>query len=176
MIKYRRQFSVVRCAVTFLLLLDYSIGLHAQEGPESAGGMEGGLDSKVVGTPVPMSPSVRAACDKAPCEDIFRRLTEMVQQPRDLNWAPSMEENLKKIILAEAGTFEIRLLECRKTLCAVEVASVEGALPFNDRVSRSDLTRKKLKPDFTPIGIEPVPSGSIDGRNVYVTFSLFDRR
>ena len=51
----------------------------------------------------------------------------MEKEPRDERWADRAEGDLRKYFLSE-GKYKIRALECRQTLCAVEVRSIHG--PF----------------------------------------------
>lgn len=85
----------------------------------------------VIGRPFPVSTSVEATCRLlgGSCDEkLDGLLTEFAQQPRDPAWAPDMETTLRNhLTTAEPDKYTIRALECRTTLCAVEVASLYGA-------------------------------------------------
>jgi hypothetical protein len=130
----------------------------------------------VIGRPIPMSASVRTACTSEPCNKLFQQMAEMAQQPRDLAWAPVIEAELRHLIISEPGNFTIRTLECRKTLCAAEVSSVNGGFHFLARVARDASLNNKLWPDFIPTGTEPNPAGPETGQEVTVSFSMFTRK
>lgn len=84
----------------------------------------------VIGRPFPLSSSIAATCKRDPdvCKEAHGWLEKMVQEPRDQQWAARAEESLRETILAEGDKFSIRTLECRQTVCAVEVASIHGPL------------------------------------------------
>lgn len=83
----------------------------------------------VIGRPFPLSLTVTDSCESelGHCEDEYRLLSRMEKEPRDERWADRAEGDLRKYFLGE-GKYKIRALECRQTLCAVEVGSIHG--PF----------------------------------------------
>jgi len=96
---------------------------------KTANKMEGGIDDTYVGVPFPVSASVEAGCngkfhDLPSCRRVFERLRIMTQEPRDRAWATRMEGKIQDTILSEGpGGFGVRNVECRQTICAVEVIS-----------------------------------------------------
>lgn len=99
----------------------------------------GAVDVSVVGHPFPVSQSILARCEStrpsyrpASCEPDKKLLAEMLGEPREEPWATKAEglihglvENVEK---KESGNFTIRALECRTSICFLEVASIFG--PF----------------------------------------------
>lgn len=80
----------------------------------------------VIGRPFPVSASVTAECQRYGCPELDQPLAHFAQEPRDLTWAREMETKLREFILADSGQFTIRNIECRTSLCVIEVASVRG--------------------------------------------------
>jgi hypothetical protein len=96
---------------------------------KTANQMGAGIDDAYVGVPFPVSASVEAGCngkihDLPSCRRVFERLKIMAQEPRDRAWATRMEGKIQDAILSEGpGIFGVRNVECRQTICAVEVIS-----------------------------------------------------
>ena len=96
-------------------------------------------DLEVVGVPFPVSESVEQRCEKfaaehgesTSCKNIHTLLTKMSQEPRDVAWATTLEATLRRLIAADPKQFTIRAIECRTSLCAVEVASSNQFLGFS---------------------------------------------
>jgi hypothetical protein len=54
-------------------------------------------------------------------------MAKFAQEARDLSWAPKTEEALSADIEKEDSVnYNIRNVECRRTVCAVEVSSPRG--------------------------------------------------
>jgi len=85
------------------------------------------LNRSMVGLPFERSPSVVNSCDHVRndlCKQLDRFLERMSAEPRDPDWAPRMEQFIvRSLAVEEEGALRIRALECRKTRCALEVAS-----------------------------------------------------
>ena len=78
------------------------------------------VDESVVGRPFAFSHACKGYCPTTTLE-------QFTQEPRDLAWAASAEEAISKEIAREdPNKFAIRNIECRQTLCAVEVTSPRG--------------------------------------------------
>ena len=88
-----------------------------------------GEDYSYVGVPFPVSASIQPGCAKwdlclGSCTAAFNRLATMKDEPRDLDWAPKMEQKIQDEIVSEGGGgFGVRNVECRRTICALEVIS-----------------------------------------------------
>jgi hypothetical protein len=88
-----------------------------------------GTDFAYVDVPFPVSASIISGCNNEhlyvpSCTRVLARLATMMQEPRDLAWAPGMEQKIQDEILSEAGgIFGVRNVECRLTICALEVTS-----------------------------------------------------
>jgi hypothetical protein len=87
-----------------------------------------GTDDAYVGVPFPVSASIESGCNGRhyvpTCTTVFARLATMMQEPRDLAWASRMEQKIQDEIISEGdGSFGVRNVECRLTICALEVTS-----------------------------------------------------
>jgi hypothetical protein len=87
-----------------------------------------GTDYAYVGVPFPVSASIESGCNGRhyvpTCTDAFEKLAAMMQEPRDLAWASRMERKIQDEIISEGdGRFGVRNVECRLTICALEVTS-----------------------------------------------------
>jgi hypothetical protein len=116
---------------------------------ESTGSVESSEDPSPagigpVGNPFPISRSVKDSCDrishlgKASCGDIFSLLELLQKESRDSRWAKSMEQLIRDLVSAQPG-YSIRALDCRSTVCAVEVESTWGVFRPNKRSLRGRL-------------------------------------
>ena len=83
----------------------------------------------VIGRPFKISASVQAGCKEVACPELERDLAKFAQQPQDPTWASEMEARLEEYIeSSEPDKYQIRNVECRTSMCYVEVASIYG--PF----------------------------------------------
>jgi len=83
----------------------------------------------VIGRPFKISPSVEAGCKVITCPEMDRDLAKFAQQARDPAWASEMEARLEDYIeTSEPNKYQIRNVECRTSMCYVEVASIYGQL------------------------------------------------
>src|SRR5882724_1930123 len=88
-----------------------------------------GTDRSVIGTPFSVSASVTASCtlDKIVCPRVYKKLAEFANEPRDNAWAAQEEANIQNQIESQGpDKYSIRNLECRTTICAVEVSSISN--------------------------------------------------
>lgn len=79
-----------------------------------------------VGRPFPLSDSVREACKQRKwCIDLaLPLLAEFAGERREPNWAPLMEAEIGRFVAKrESDGFSLRVVECRTSLCVVEVYS-----------------------------------------------------
>lgn len=88
-----------------------------------------------VGRPFPLSASVDRECKglaspaETSCHDMREALAQFVQEPRDEPWATSIEHTVRDYLLTKhPGGQDIRALECRTSICAIECVAVESAL------------------------------------------------
>lgn len=124
-----------------------------------------------IGRPFPLSASMQAACkvEFDGCKRLYDDLSTLAQEPRDPHWSDAMETKLRNYVEAESGDFTIRSLECRSSVCAIEVASMNGPLPSP---SSSTLDNWVLA-EAAEFAYEH--NGPAGGRTT-VTFQTFDRR
>jgi hypothetical protein len=148
--------------------------------PLSSIGTEATNPDTVIGRRVPISASVEKPCrqdlakwgKEASCGEVLQLLSEMAQQPRDVEWADTTEAQVRNIVLAESTPFTIRNIECRTSLCTAEVASTYGPFPFITRVGSDKQLNSGLLAWFADFGYESDPSGA----RVTVTLQMFKRR
>jgi hypothetical protein len=136
--------------------------------------------SDVIGRPFPVSASVeaertscvaRGSTDVGVCDVVQRLLLKMAQEPRDPLWATDMEAKLRQhLTTTEQGTLSIRTIECRTSLCAVEVASLSG--PYFGNLDSNAFLHESLFTWMATHGYEPDPSGA----SITVTLITFERR
>lgn len=85
-------------------------------------------DSSVIGRPFALSASMQAELSKS---EAFRpardRLDQMARESRDTDWANAKETEIQALM---EGRYSIRNIECRATICAVEVVRLAGD-PFD---------------------------------------------
>jgi hypothetical protein len=95
----------------------------------------------------------------------------MTEEPRDPEWAPAAESMLRDFIeTTDPGKFSIRALECRTSICAVEVESIYG--PFSGRVLGYEPLADELRRDAPMLGFEADEFGT----RMTVTVFTFIRR
>lgn len=84
-------------------------------------------DRNMVGLPFKPSDSIVSDCllvSWRPCQELKVFLERLEAESRDEAWARDMEARIEKAVVSgERGKFRIRALECRRTRCALEVAS-----------------------------------------------------
>jgi hypothetical protein len=90
-----------------------------------------GYDQSVVGIPFAVSDSVEVVCKRRRvnlCEMIHEDLTSLSHEARDLAWAPKIESLIRNKVSSQGpDTYSIRSVDCRSTICAVEVESTADA-------------------------------------------------
>jgi len=126
--------------------------------------------TSVVGRPFKFSPSVQAGCKEVACPELEADLAKFAQQPRDPAWASTMEARLEDYIEnSEPDKYQIRNVECRTSMCYVEVASIYG--PFFPPGSDSPM-RQLLFTAGGDFGYEVDPSSA----RITITIMPFFRR
>jgi hypothetical protein len=133
---------------------------------------DSGVNRSVIGIPFPVSPSVDARCKLIKkvdlCERQHNMLAKMAQEPRDNSWATKTEALIQDEVMSEKpGVYSIRNIECRSSLCAVEVESLSDAYVGE---SYDFLNPNNLVDGFRMGG---APETDDLGRQVSVTFLLF---
>jgi hypothetical protein len=132
----------------------------------------GGVNNAVIGRSFQISDSVDSQCRHEPssCSDVLRNLVRLAKEPRDNLWAAEMEKLIQiNIAKQEEKQYSIRNIECRTSVCAVEVASIFG--PY--MVGRDDHLRSSLRPGLATLGVYEADSS---GAKVTVTVETFMRR
>jgi hypothetical protein len=129
----------------------------------------------VVGREFPISDSVRASCirnrEGTACEDeTIDMLERMAKEPRDLLWAPQTERRLSDLIRSRTEEVEIRAVECRTSICAIEVASTFG--PYLAGLDADALLSRNLREWGGMHAHEPV----IGGARTTITVLVYERR
>lgn len=130
------------------------------------------FDATVVGTAFDVSPSVDARCkDFLNCNEVRKKLAIMAGESRDPSWATQMETKLQDAVMLEGpDKYLVRNVECRASICALEVASLFGPYlgpHFGDPLN-----------DSLWDGIETIWSYEFgaNGVRTTVTLKLFTRR
>jgi len=88
-------------------------------------------------------------------------------EPRDQQWAAQAEENLRAFVEKKPRNFTVRPIECRSSLCAFEVASLEGTC---EDLGWRDELKYKLESVSSEFSYE-----SQLGARVTITFRIFQR-
>ena len=132
------------------------------------------FDRSVVGRQFPISGSVRPDCSGnggVECE-LADSLTKFSQEPPDVNWAHLVEERVRSIVESRNPGFAIRNLECRATLCVMEVESTQGQLSSRRNLTWEEGLAARVLPLVTTTG-EEVPKY---GQNyLTVTLQIYER-
>lgn len=100
------------------------------------------------GIPFPISQSVVRYCEQiselgsADCSTHLSILAQLEKENRDSGWASAIESAITSIVKSDPA-FRIRALECRTSVCALEIESIHNArrLPLrqlSDRLSEMD--------------------------------------
>lgn len=135
-------------------------------------GHESDDPNAVIGRPFPISESISASCrgegKGSPCMEVVELLAQLAEEPRDPRWATETEASLREW-LSHSSEFTIRAIECRTSLCAVEVASLYGPLAG---FKYGDSPHGKLFNWISMFGYEADPSSA----RVTVTVQMFKRR
>jgi hypothetical protein len=96
------------------------------------------------GDSFPVSASVRKTCDEishlgpASCAETDAELLRLQNEPLDPSWSSAMESLLSKLVAEDPGS-QIRRIDCRTTVCALEVESAR-VFRVDDRLLEGKLT------------------------------------
>ena len=115
--------------------------------------IQGTDPSSVIGRPFPLSASVQEGCKITGCPYMIQELSKFVQEPRDPSWSDGMEARLRNYIEAQPENYAIRDIECRTSVCAVEVTS-NSQFPYT---SQTFLNNAAAETDMD-FGFESAPS------------------
>ncbi len=131
----------------------------------------------MAGRPFPVSQSVEASCERLSgrrgtiCDDVYVFLERMAKEPRSPVWAAQMEAKLREhVASSQQGTFIIRTVECRTTVCALEVESHVGR-PYHGTLRPGDALYKVLSDEIVAHGYERAP----DGNRITITLVPYTR-
>jgi hypothetical protein len=141
-------------------------------GPTAVPAAPMGIDTSVIGRAFQVSNSVESRCKHEPnlCTDVLRNLGKLEQEPRDNVWAADMEKLIQaNIAEQEQKKYLIRNIECRTSVCAVEVASIFG--PY--LIGRDDQLHSSLRPGIATLGVYETDAS---GARTTVTVETFTRR
>lgn len=128
-------------------------------------------DVDPIGIPFPISRSVRRQCEsmkdlRANCDEHFGVFSQLATESRDDKWAATSARAIMALVETQDG-YSIRALDCRTTVCGVEI---EGHDAFDRPAGR------RLNPILTRVdrvyGIERNQSNE----RVIVTSMTFRRR
>jgi hypothetical protein len=131
----------------------------------------------VIGRPFPVSASVEDECtemvarlgDQSPCALRIELLSRMAQEPRDPVWAATTEKKIRDFVATEADQFTIRAVECRQSICALEVESIHGPwFTFGYGTEPDKVLREREG--------STAHERNESGDRVTVTFTVYERR
>lgn len=153
------------------------------ENPSANADREQGSDFSVVGQPVPVSESILTACESTQnsvklrhCRTMRKLRDAMTEEPREEPWASDTEQAIRTLVELEPGTgypravtYTIRALECRRSICFLETASIIES--FHTELSDFERNRD-LRAEYSINSIE------IDepGNHVHVTLYPFCKK
>lgn len=134
------------------------------------------VDRSVAGHAFPVSASIIAECEPVPgwrpshaCRPNRKLLEAMAEEPREEPWASAAEQAIRELLAQQPTTYTIRALECRTSLCFMEVASEMQA--FSSRWYDFE-TKGPLTAGFSISSSETAEYGT----RVYVTQLPFVRK
>ena len=109
--------------------------------------------------PFALGPAIRGQCEgegapAAFCPPLNEVIAQMLAEQRDENWADDMEKRIDQAMQVNGKYWaEIRSLECRRTLCALEYAArIDSACGVNARAF--DALLRSLEPVSGGMGFE----------------------
>jgi hypothetical protein len=130
------------------------------------------IDESVVDQPFTISASIREGCkrDTIECPLVMASVGKMVKEPRDVEWAAKMEATIQSAFDSRGlGKYAIRNVECRTSLCILEVeVHVLGPV-----VRYEDAIFSRLRPNAMTIGVNEYDSS---GASFLVELMDFERR
>jgi hypothetical protein len=130
------------------------------------------IDESFVGQPFTISASIEEGCksDTIECPLVMASVGKMVKEPRDVQWATKMEATIQSAFDSQgSGKYAIRNVECRTSLCILEVeVHVLGPV-----VRYEDAIFSRLRPNAMTIGVNEYDAS---GASFLVELMDFERR
>jgi len=131
------------------------------------------------GTVFSVSPVINVTCASLAksgtgeiCDRVMGLLSLMAKEKRNDAWAPQAEYGLQKFAEAQAGgQFSVRNIECRSSLCAIEVVSLYGQYFTGPAPYRDPLNNLVGFTGLEVVGTEK----DADGIKVFVTLLIYKR-
>lgn len=100
---------------------------HIGESRSPLSGSDASNPEGVHGLLFPVSERIKARCrqweEDENCREMFDQLANFAVETRDPLWAPQMEAGIEKLVRNDPRANVIRALECRRSLCVVEIAT-----------------------------------------------------
>lgn len=129
-------------------------------------------DSKPLASkPFPLSASIRSKCLQMGKDCNELQLHRFAEEPRDSVWAPEMEAKLRDLARSDPmGSYTVRNVECRTTICAMEVASPGG--PYFGSIDVTSPLYRQISSGIEINAYETHP----DSVKITVTLKIFVRR
>jgi len=124
------------------------------------------IDERVIGREFPISESLRKACEDELSVEDLERIERFAGEPRDRGWAAGAEELLYSMIEARSPDFAARRIECRKTVCLMEVESRLGA--WQEIPPSKEWHRLDVKPRIFVFESEYLNSGTKMTRSLWI--------
>ena len=146
---------IARIAVALLSLSPFALwGCTQEADPPSRGSFE--LGAAIQGQCEPAGGGIPAAF----CQPLAAAISELRAETRDDAWAAGMEQRIDEMFRSDGKYWaEIRSLDCRQTLCAVEYAQdVNGGPTLNEMAFVRLL--QWLEPTTGGMGYEVSPASS----------------
>ncbi|MEZ5499800.1 MAG: hypothetical protein R3E77_10275 [Steroidobacteraceae bacterium] len=142
--------------------------------PSAAIATEGIDPAEVIGRPFPLSASIQRSCAEIyhdTCTPIFERLDRFQNEPRDPEWASRIEDRLRQLVgTVAAGQATVRQVECRTTLCAMEVEWRYKNMMLD--TWQDEVLRREVLETGAIVGFE----NSNSEEKLQVTFEVYFRR
>jgi hypothetical protein len=134
-------------------------------------------DASFIGISFPVSASVETPCTRNKlrhkldlCERQHNALAEMAQEPRDNIWAPKTETLIQDKVTSQGpGIYSVRNIECRSSICAVEVESL------SDPYIGADYDFLATNGLIDGLTLFATPETDSSGRQINVTLVIFTK-
>lgn len=114
--------------------------------------------------PFALGPAIQSQCETegvaaAFCQPLKEVIAQMLVESRDEAWADNMEQRIEEALQVDGKRWaEIRSLECRRTLCALEYAVSTGT-PAGVNAEAFDKLLLSLEPISGGTGFEMPKAG-----------------
>ena len=124
------------------------------------------IEEAVVGREFPISESLRKASEEDLSTEDLERIARFTGEPRDEAWAATAEALLQKLVESRRADFKLRRVECRKSVCLMEVESRIGA--WQEIPPSKDWYQYDLKPRIFVFASEYLDSGAKLTRSLWI--------